>query len=305
MAENSGIEWTHHTFNPWIGCTKVSAACDHCYAETWDNRFGGGHWGPKAPRRRTSDSNWQQPFKWNKAAAANGVRYRVFCASLADVFDNQVPLEWRWALWAVIKATPHLDWLLLTKRPQNIKKMLPEDWGAGWHNVWLGTTVENQVEANRRVPHLLAAPATVRFLSCEPLLGLVDLSAIDIDGYGEMDALSPCSPKEICDSCWDPETTGEPLDESIQGFEDEGFFYPPSADKPRGIDWVIAGGESGPHFRSGDQAWFRSLRDQCQSAGVPFLFKQWEGKSQREIKALGRQLDGVVWDQYPKMDHCI
>src|SRR4051794_32041999 len=113
MAENSGIEWTHHTFNPWIGCTKVSAACDHCYAETWDNRFGGGHWGPKATRRRTK--NWSAPLKWDQQAQKQGVRYRVFCASLADVFDNRAPSEWRADLWQLIHDTTNLDWLLLTK----------------------------------------------------------------------------------------------------------------------------------------------------------------------------------------------
>ena len=131
MAENSGIEWTHHTFNPWIGCTKISPACDNCYAAEWDKRYeGGAHWGPKAPRRRTAEKNWNMPLKWDKAAAKAGVRLRVFCASLADVFDNQVPQEWRDDLWALIHATPNLDWLLLTKRPQNIEKMLPRDFWA-------------------------------------------------------------------------------------------------------------------------------------------------------------------------------
>lgn len=181
MAENSKIEWTHHTFNPWIGCTKVSPACDHCYAEAWDKRYeGGAHWGAKAERRRTK--TWANPVKWNKSAAERGIRYRVFCASLADVFDNQVPEEWRHDLWELIRTTPHLDWLLLTKRPQNIKKMLPPDWKRGYENVWLGTTVENQIEADRRVRELIKIPAKVRFLSMEPLLGEVFIpSIISID----------------------------------------------------------------------------------------------------------------------------
>ena len=129
MAENSGIEWTHHTFNPWIGCTKVSAACDHCYAEAWDKRFGGERWGPHAPRTRTK--TWGNPVKWNRQAEEQGKRFRVFCASLADVFDNHRSIDpaWRRELWLLIESTPHLDWLLLTKRPQNIAKMLPSDWG--------------------------------------------------------------------------------------------------------------------------------------------------------------------------------
>lgn len=182
MAENSKIEWTDHTFNPWVGCTKVSPACDHCYAEGWAKRTGHPElWAGE--RRRTSAANWQGPRKWNRAAegAIAQRRPRVFCASLADVFDNQIPERWRDDLWHLIDQTPHLDWLLLTKRPQNIAKMLPTPaigapaWGDGWPNVWLGTTVESQEEADRRIPHLQAVPAAVRFLSCEPLLEPVHL----------------------------------------------------------------------------------------------------------------------------------
>lgn len=239
MAENSKIEWTDHTFNPWIGCTKVSAACDHCYAEvatpTRTLRASGAEtWGPHAPRKRTSAANWKKPLAWNRKAEYEGRRYRVFCASLADVFDNHASIlpEWRADLWELIAETTHLDWLLLTKRPQNINRMLPHGWNGGWPNVWLGTTVENQTEADRRIPHLLAAPATVRFLSCEPLLGPVDLtrwSGIEGDG-------------------------------GTMGF---------------GLDWVICGGESGPGARPMHPDWARSLRDQCVAAGVPFFFKQW------------------------------
>ena len=139
MGEQTGISWTDHTFNPWIGCTAVSAACDHCYAETLAKRYG---W-DFAARRRTSENNWRNPRRWNRAAERDGVRRRVFCASLADVFDNQVPPEWRADLWDLIRACPSLDWQLLTKRPQNIARMLPDDWGDGWPNVWLGTTAEN------------------------------------------------------------------------------------------------------------------------------------------------------------------
>ena len=278
MAENSSIEWTHHTFNPWIGCTKVSPACDHCYAEDWDKRYEGGkHWGPKAPRRLTSAANWNKPRQWNKVAEERGIRYRVFCASLADVFDNKAPEGARDRLWQLIRETPHLDWLLLTKRPQNIAKMLPADWDEGYRNVWLGTTVENQEEADRRIPHLLRVPAKVRFLSCEPLLGPVQLWTYD-DGdlYG---------PGVI----YYGSDTGLYHDESPEGYDDSRV----------GIHWVIAGGESGPNYRPASPDWFRGLRDQCLSAGVPFLFKQWEGKTQSDIKLKGRVLDGKVWDEYP------
>lgn len=178
--ENSKIEWTHHTFSPWTGCTKVSPACDNCYAESWAKRSGLVQWG-NHPRRRTSESYWRQPLKWNRIAERDGVRRRVFCASLSDVFDNQVPDMWRDDLWRLIWGTPSLDWLLLTKRPQNIKKMLPNHTGRPWPypNVWLGTTVENQEEMARRISHLLCVPAAVHFLSCEPLLERLRLPARD------------------------------------------------------------------------------------------------------------------------------
>jgi len=177
MVENSKIEWTDHTFNAWVGCTKVSPACDNCYAETWSKRSGLVQWG-NHPRRRTSAAYWQQPLKWNKRAEAEGVRRRVFCCSLADVFDNQVDPQWRVDLWSMIDATPSLDWLLLTKRPQNIAGMMPVWWeGDVPGNLWFGTTVENQEEANRRIPILNTVPAAVRFLSCEPLLGPIDIPA--------------------------------------------------------------------------------------------------------------------------------
>jgi protein gp37 len=163
VAENSKIEWTDHTFNPWVGCTKVSPACDHCYAEGWAKRTGqAGLW--NGERRRTSTANWRLPYKWNNAAPLSGPRPRVFCASLADVFDNQAAPEWRRDLWWLIRETPNLDWLLLTKRPQNIVKMLPDNWGEGYPNVWLGTTVENQTEAGRRIVALLEVPAVIHFL---------------------------------------------------------------------------------------------------------------------------------------------
>lgn len=262
MAQNSNIEWTDHTFNPWEGCQKIGPGCDHCYAETRNARFGGGgavNWGPGAPRRRTSAANWQLPKRWNAQAEAffaeHGRRQRVFCASLADVFDNAVPIEWLRDLCTLIELTPDLDWLLLTKRIGNVFERLIQarshDWLAGRPNVWLGITVVNQVEADRDIPKLLQVPARVRFLSMEPLLGPVDLErpmpGPDIDQGG---GASICQP-------W-----------MIQS----------------GIDWVILGGESGPSARPMHPDWARSLRGQCEAAGVPFLFKQWG-----EWKAAGSQ----------------
>lgn len=174
MAEVTGIAWTDSTFNPWIGCTKVSPGCDHCYAEALDKRHrwqGDTHWGAGKPRMRTSAANWKKPLAWNKKAAEDGKPWRVFCASLADVFDNDVPEAWRHDLWTLIGSTPALTWLLLTKRIGNAKDMLPFQ---PLPNAWIGATIVNAEEAERDVPKLLATPAAKRFVSYEPALGPVD-----------------------------------------------------------------------------------------------------------------------------------
>jgi protein gp37 len=261
MAETT-IQWATYTFNPWVGCQRVSPGCEHCYAEAYDKRVGGvpkkqrdhvaalislGHalkpgeqllrWGPKAPRTRTSVSYWKQPLKWDRkalqdklAAYAAGEptphRPRVFCASLADVFEDRPELkEWRADLFNLIDATPHLDWLLLTKRPQNIERLTPGKFYRkdARPNVWLGATVEDQQRAEERIPALISAPAAVRFLSCEPLLGPLDLSK------------------------W--------MDEDMLGFVNSE------------IDWVIIGGESGPHARPFNLEWATSLVWQCRNGG--------------------------------------
>lgn len=177
MAEDSGISWTDNTFNPWIGCTKVSPACDNCYAEAFDNRFGGHRWGPHADRTRTSVQNWNKVKRWQRKARENGVRQIVFCASLADVFDNHrsIQQEWRDDLWQLVRETPDLIWMLLTKRPQNIERYLPDDWGNGYPNVTIGCSVENQTEHDRRLPHMRRLRAVAKFFSMEPLLGSVEL----------------------------------------------------------------------------------------------------------------------------------
>lgn len=285
MAEETGIEWTDSTFNPWWGCTKISPACDHCYAADLDKRTGGNHWG-NVPRRRTSEKNWNEPRRWQKKAAEfmakHGRRRRVFCASMADIFDNQVPEEWRASLWALILDCPDLDWLLLTKRPQNIAGMLPEFWNEVKASIWLGTTVEDQKRAEQNIPHLLKHDSAVRFLSCEPMVGEIDLMriAFSMHGYGPL---------------W-----AEPLTGWTRG---TGHGYR-ERDLPNKIDWVIAGGESGPHARVADPAWFRQLRDQCAEAGTPFLFKQWGNwdENMRHVahkKDAGRAIDGVTHDGYP------
>lgn len=182
--ENSKISWTNHTFNPWIGCTRVSPGCVNCYAENlMDHRYHKVEWGPGKPRVLTSDANWKNPVKWNKQAAKAGARAQVFCASLADALDDEAPSGAREKLWKLIESTPHLDWQLLTKRPQNFSKYLP--WGPNekpWPNIWLGTSTEDEKWAKERIPLLRAYPAAVRFISAEPLLG--DLGDVDLTGIG-------------------------------------------------------------------------------------------------------------------------
>jgi protein gp37 len=276
MAEATAISWATSTFNPWIGCTKVSPGCDHCYAEvSTPARVHGVAWGPHALRRRTSESNWNLPRRWNRKAGQTGQSWRVFCSSLADVFDNRAPEGAREDLWELIRATPALTWMLLTKRPQNIARMLPQGWGEGWDNVWLGTTVENQDEADRRIPHLLMVPGALRFLSCEPLLGPVLLTHV-----------------------WMPARDMSPGALWVDALRANAFLgrlpLPEGLalrDRIRGpVGWVIAGGESGPRARPMDPDWARSLRDQCAAAGVPFHFKQWGGTT---AKAGGHLLDGI------------
>jgi protein gp37 len=168
-----GEKWWDHSFNPWLGCDKVSPACKNCYAEAGAKRFGQAEWGPEATRQIVGDSTWKRPIKWNREAEEKRIRARVFCASWADVFEDRPELDApRARLFALIERTPHLDWLLTTKRPQNIARMIPCSWrGAMPHNVWLGTTTENQKYANERIPHLIACRAVVTFVSVEPQLG--------------------------------------------------------------------------------------------------------------------------------------
>lgn len=256
------IEWCDYTFNPWRGCAKVSAGCKNCYAEKFSVRqpevFG--EWGEGGRRVIAAESTWRQPLAWDRAAAKAGERRRVFCGSLMDVFESRPELaEPRARLFELIGATPHLDWLLLTKRPENILSL---NWpGAGrakpvspfgdfvpkpLHNVWLGVSVEDQASADMRIPELLQIPAAVRFVSYEPALGPVDFQSIKMpDG----DALGPS------------------LFNHGEG---------------RGIDWLIYGGESGPGARPCNIEWARAARDQCRAAGIPYFCKQ-----------LGARVEGV------------
>lgn len=256
MGADSKIEWCDHTINFWIGCTKVSAACDHCYAQAQAARFGLAKWGHGEPRAKTK-SAIATAFRLDRKAAKAGRRAKVFANSMSDFFDAEVPDEWRDEAMAVMALTPHLDWLVLTKRPKVMRAYLAglEPGGARnlairaatihhlsfcadssrpysfpLPNVWLGTTVEDQKMADLRIPELRATPAAKRILSVEPMLGAIDLR------------------QYLVGHCigWTPP-----------------------------LDWIICGGESGPHARSMHPQWARDLRDQCQAAGVPFFFKQW------------------------------
>jgi len=252
MAESTGISWTDSTFNPWMGCAKISPGCDNCYAEvSTPSRTLSIVWGPNEARRRTSSSNWLLPRKWNLGHAEFFAQYgrkrRVFCASLADVFDNKIDPTWRHELWALIRETPNLDWLILTKRIGNVAAMVPYDWPTGFPNVWLGISVVNQDEADRDIPKLFSIPAALRWLSMEPLLGPVDI----------VRASSCCEQK---------------------------------------IDWVVVGGESGPHARPMQSQWVDDLRHQCLSQDVAFFFKQWGGSSKNKG---GCQLAGQESKAWP------
>lgn len=273
MADTTAIAWCDATFNGWKICTPVSPGCTNCYAAALARRFVWGEYAHGVPRQRTSKANWAKPRGWNRLAEqgflpdgspANGRRPSVFCASLSDVFDNEVDGSWRQDLFELIRVTPALDWLVLTKRPQNILRMVREHGaiaGNGAHylpeNVWLGTTVCTQAEADRNIPVLLRTRAElgarVLFLSIEP-----QLEAIDITQW-----LWPFKP---CADCPCPEP-----DVSREGFND--CCHEPDLQDPA-LQWVICGGESGPNARPFDVAWARSLRDQCQAAQVPFFCKQ-------------------------------
>lgn len=297
MSDQTAITWCDSTFNPWIGCSKISPACDNCYAERlMDHRLHRVQWGPGRSRKRTSATTWRQPLLWEREheafELAHGRRRRVFCASLADVFDNEIYPTWRTDLFELIDKTRNLDWLLLTKRIGNVAPMMENvsialalrETNAPWPprpNVWLGITVVNQAEANRDIPKLLATPAAVRFLSIEPMLGPVYVEDIP-------DPVGGVCLKPLAGLRWVGDGQGRCTVRSTGGR----------------IDWVIAGGESGPHARPTHPDWVRSLRDQCAAARVPFHLKQWgEWAPGRRVGATdshrwpieANEPDGGVW----------
>lgn len=281
MGETTAISWTDHTFNPWWGCARVSPGCQNCYAEAFAKRTGKDVWGKTADRRRFGDKHWNEPLKWDRAAKDAGKPALVFCASMADVFEDRED-HWpdRLRLWDLITRTPDLEWQLLTKRPENVRAMVPAYWLNGhWPpNVWIGTTVEDQQRADERIPHLLDLPAGVRFLSMEPLLGTVW-----IDRYLYLTG---------------PSTAGPFYDFAGRRRGPAGgaggmtMTFPPSGD----IGWVIVGGESGPGHRPLDLEAADALRNQCEEARVPFFFKQVGG---RYPTSGGDLLDGRQHKAFP------
>jgi protein gp37 len=287
MGDKTAISWTDKTFNPWWGCTKISEACEHCYAEAWEKRCGFDVFGPDDPRRLFGDAHWAEPVKWNRAAEKAGRHFTVFCGSMCDLFEK---LEYapddlnlaRLRLWNLIEDTPNLIWLLLTKRPGNISALTPFRWEMNWpENVWTGTTLELQKHESRLDP-LIQVPGR-HFVSIEPMLGPINL------------------------------------------FEWLGPYGPPgSLQQPPQLDWVICGGESGANARPMNPDWVRSLRDQCLVADIPFHFKQWgewsgpqdsymvrdaldekvvhwhgSVSSRVGVKKAGHMLDGQEWLEFP------
>lgn len=270
MSAESAISWLArrapdgtwhqgHTLNPWSGCYIKSDGCRECYAKNLPPSMRrGAVWGPREMRVLAPDSYLAQVHAWNRAAEKLGIRMPVFCASTADIFEHHAVESERERLngqrakvWALVAATPWLDWLFLTKEPENILDMIPAEWAANGcpANVWMGCTVENQKAADARIPHLLRVPAVVRFLSVEPMVGAVDLA---------------------------PFLT-ETVDEEIPFAGSDGPVYRNVSTRIPLVHWVLCGGESGrgANVRPMHPQWARSLRDQCVAAGVAFHFKQW------------------------------
>lgn len=289
MAETSAIEWTDATVNFWWGCTKVGPGCDHCYAETLNAFRGNGVWGIGAPRRKIKGAH-ALLAKLNRTAwrETHGHRIRVFMSSMGDLFDNEVDPEWRMEAYHAAAAATNLDIQFLTKRVSNVEKMIPPSWHGNWpRHIGLMITVVNQAEADRDVPRLLALKEVHHIpwvgLSCEPLLGPIDLRFLQQPNQGGgpywIDGLHPTK-------------AGWYADESCTQITEDAFAH----DGYGTLDWVIAGGESGPNARPTHPYWFHSLRDQCAETGTPFLFKQWG----EWTSIYDRDQDDPDWRRIPK-----
>lgn len=296
MGTNSGIEWTDHTWNIAVGCDWTSPECDNCYMFAGMRRVG------RDPEvvQRTQPGTFRAPLARDRRGAwkwADGAR--VFTSSYTDFFHQDID-GFRAEAWDIMRLRPGLTFQVLTKRADRILDHLPPDWGGGWPNVWIGVTAGNQASADERIPHLLRVPAAVRFLSCEPLLGPVDLSkwtdfpfhrvtGSDAAGW----ALDEDPLLRVFDTAADARDAA-PVDEGAWWEEEPGDWL--ASRPPRHIHWVVAGSESGPRRRPTDDDWFRSLRDQCRDAGVPFFLKQ--AARDGQIVSLP-ELDGHTWDEFP------
>jgi protein gp37 len=281
MARTSKIEWTERSdWNPIRGCTRVSEGCRHCYAERMAGRFSKpGMWGHGIAERTPAGARWTGrvelieerltlPLRWRKPA-------KVFVNSTSDLFHESIPDEWIDRVFAVMALCPQHTFQVLTKRSQRLLNYVSGAHGVRavrsfvgrkaraidpaypvikWPlpNVWLGVSAEDQHRADERIPDLLATPAAVRFVSCEPLLGPIDMTHIDIDGDSMVTPLRAHTAAELSEQWGEPVHEGQPC-----------------------LDWVIVGGLNGPHARPMHPDWARGLRDQCAGAGVPFFFKQW------------------------------
>ena len=264
MGKDTRISWAHHTQNFWIGCTKVSPGCANCYAEAQqDHLYHRVKWGKGNPRSLTK--TWKEPLKWDREVQEKGIRCRVFTNSLSDFFDEEVSEDWRFNAMDVIKKTPNLDWLILTKRIQKAHDFLANVIGWPWPNVWVGASIENQEAVDYRLPILGRIPAAVHFISAEPLLEAIDIRAHLIKA-----------------THYSPNT----------GPEGEVWNHP--------LDWVICGGESGEGFRNMRASWAQNLFDQCQAEKVAFFMKQ-DSSLYNESK--GKIPDGL-WNvkEFPKVN---
>lgn len=294
MADNSNISWTDHTFNPWMGCQEWSEGCRNCYAKTLTtNRMGLDVFGNKELRQLTKGP-WKTVARLHRQAEHDartgeglGRPHRVFCASLADVFEDAPgPNEWRPDVWDLIRSCPWFDWQLLTKRPDNIAAMLPDDWGAGWPNVWLGTSIEDRRVVDRAAV-LGEIPAFNRFISYEPAIGPVIPEVVSI-------AFDPgVEDKSEIVTTWQDDYTGPGL-----------RFYNESGELA--FHWLIAGGESGSGYRPMELEWALDARQSCEHEGVAFFFKQISAfKPGQGEDALGRVEHNFPrsWDRADLADH--
>lgn len=312
MGDRTGISWCDRTFNGWIGCTKVSPGCANCYADRDNHRYKWvDKWGPAGIRKRTSEANWKKPLAWNRerwiecgvcswrgasknaerfcpgcmhpiSATGSPTRQRVFAFSLADVFEvNEQTRNWLWDFGQLIDATPNLDWLILTKRPEAINQLITDCmageiadlWLDRHPNVWLGTSVEDQATANERIPALLETGAALHWLSVEPQLAPVDLRHIvtearEIRTFGENGSVNRYEAQIFFDGLSHPQGVFEKI--SIEGHT----LKPRPHSK---ISWVVVGGESGPKARPFDIEWARQIRDDCLATMTPYFLKQLGG----------------------------